>query len=66
MTLVVTFRFRDQSEVQKRMANSMKIDGKGTLILYDKNRGIIENLTLAELSDISIESVPSRAARGAS
>jgi len=66
MTFVVTFRFRGKSEVQKRMASSMKIDGRGTLILYDKNRGITENLTLAELRDLSIESVRSRAARNAS
>ncbi len=66
MTFVVTFRFRGKSEVQKRMASSMKIDGRGTLILYDKNRDITENLTLAELRDLSIESVRSRAARNAS
>ena len=66
MTLVVTFRLRGKSEVQKRVVSSMKIDGKGALILYDKDRGITENLTLAELRDLSIESVRSRAARTAS
>jgi hypothetical protein len=59
----VTFQFRSKNEVHKRMASSMKIDGKGSLILYDKNLGVIENLILAELSDLSIESVRSRAAR---
>ena len=65
MTFVVTFRFRGKSEVQKRVVRSIKIDGKGALILYDKD-GITENLTLAELRDVSIESVRSRAARTAS
>ena len=65
MTLVVTFRFRGKSEVQKRIASSIKIDGKGHLILYDKDRRIIENLTVAGLRDISIESVRSRQATGA-
>ena len=54
------------SEVQKRVVSGMKIDGKGAMILYDKDRGITENLTLAELRDLSIESVRSRAARTAS
>jgi hypothetical protein len=63
MRFVVTFRFHGNIEVHKRMASSMKIDGKGSLILYDKNLGVIENLILAELSDLSIESVRSRAAR---
>jgi hypothetical protein len=66
MTFVVTFRFRDKSEVHKRVVTSIKIDGKGALILYDKDRRITENLTLAELRDVSIESVRSRAARTAS
>jgi hypothetical protein len=66
MTLEVTFRLRGKNEVHKRRASSLKIDGKGALILYDKDRGIIENLTLAELSHLSIESVRSRAARSAS
>jgi hypothetical protein len=66
MMFLVTFRFHGNIEVHKRMASSMKIDGKGSLILYDKNRSIIENLTLGELSDLSVESVRSRAARGAS
>jgi hypothetical protein len=44
----------------------MKIDGEGRLILYDKDRAIIEYLTLAELSDVVIESVRSRAALSAS
>ena len=66
VTFVVTFRFRGKSEVQKRVVRSIKIDGKGTLILYDKDGGITENLTLAELRDLSIESVRSRAARTAS
>jgi hypothetical protein len=66
MTFVVTFRFRGMSEVQKRVVSGMKIDGKGAMILYDKDRGITENLTLAELRDLSIESVRSRAARTAS
>ena len=65
MTFVLTFRFRGKSEVQKRMASSMKVDGKGSLILYDKNRGVIETLTIGELSDLFIGSVRSRAARGA-
>jgi hypothetical protein len=65
MTFVVTFRFRGKSEVQKRVVSSIEIDGKGALILYDKD-GITENLTLAELRDVSIESVRSRAARTAS
>jgi hypothetical protein len=65
MTLVVTFRLRGKNEVHTRRASSMKIDGKGALILYDKDRRIIENLTLAELSHLSIESVRSRAARSA-
>jgi hypothetical protein len=43
----------------------MKIDGKRSLVLYDKDRTIIENSTLADLSDFSIESVRSRAARSA-
>ena len=38
MTLVVTFQFRGTNEVHKRMASCIKIDGKGSLILYDKNR----------------------------
>jgi hypothetical protein len=62
---VVTFRFRGKSEVQKRVVRSIRIDGKGALILDDKD-GITENLTLAELRDVSIESVRSRAARTAS
>jgi hypothetical protein len=49
MTLVVTFRFRSESEVHKRLASSLKIDGQGALILYDKNRGILENLTISEI-----------------
>jgi len=65
MTFVVTFRFRSKSEVHKRMASSTKIDGKGSLILYDKNRGVIETLTIGELSDLFIGSVRCRAARGA-
>lgn len=65
MTLLVTFRFRGKSEVQKRMVSSIKIDGKGHLILYDKDRRIIENLTVAKLRDISIESVRSRHATSA-
>jgi len=44
----------------------MKIDGKGSLVLYDEGRTIIEKLTLADLSDFSIESIRSRAARSAS
>jgi hypothetical protein len=64
MTFVVTFRFRGKSEVQKRVVSGMKIDGNGTLILYDL--GITESLTLAELRDLSIESVRSRAVRTAS
>jgi hypothetical protein len=66
MTLVVTFRLRGKNETHKRRASSMKIDGKGALVLYDKDRSIIENLTLAELSDLFIESVRSQAARNAS
>ena len=66
MTFIVTFRFRGKSAVEKRRASSMKIDGKGSLILYDKDRTIIENLTLADLNDFSIESVRSRTARSAS
>jgi len=66
MTFAVTFRFRGKSEVQKRVVSSMKIDGKGAMILYDKYRGIAENLTLAELTDLSIESVCARATRAAS
>jgi hypothetical protein len=66
MTLVVTFRFRGKSEVQKRVVSGIKIDGKGALILHDKDRGITENLTFAELRDLSIESVRSGAARTAS
>jgi hypothetical protein len=65
MTLVVTFRFRGESEIHKRLASSLKIDGRGALILYDKNRGILENLTIGALSDLSIEPVRSRAARSA-
>src|SRR5262249_33658741 len=38
-------------------ASSVKLDGKGRLILYDKNRAITESLALAELSDVSIEPV---------
>ena len=64
MTFVVTFRFRGKSEVQKRVVSGMKIDGNGTLILYDL--GITESLTLAELRDLSIDSIRSRAARAAS
>jgi hypothetical protein len=66
MTFVVTFRLRGESEVQKRQASSMKIDGKGSLILYDKDRGVVENLTLAELDDLSIESARGQATRGSS
>jgi hypothetical protein len=66
MTLAVTFQFRGKNEVQKRVVSSMKIDGKGALILYDKYRGITENLTLAELKDFSIESEFTRAVRTAS
>jgi hypothetical protein len=47
------------------VVRSIKIDGKGALILYDKG-GITENLTLADLGDVSIEFVRSRAARTAS
>ena len=65
MTFIVTLRFQAKREIHERSAASMKIDGKGNLILYDKGRRIIENLTLAELSDLSIEHVHSRAARGA-
>jgi hypothetical protein len=54
------------SEVQKRVVSGMKIDGKGAMILYGQYRGITENLTLAELRDVSIESVGSRAVRTAS
>src|SRR5258708_21087094 len=64
VTFVVTFRFRGKSEVQKRVVRSIKIDGKGALILYDKDRGITENLTLAELRDLSIESVRTRSKSG--
>lgn len=66
MTFSVIFRFRGKSEVQRRKANSMKFDGKGALILYDKDRAILASLTLAELSELSIESVRSRAARNVS
>jgi hypothetical protein len=66
MTFVVTFRFRGKGEVQKRVVSGLKIDGKGALILYDKDLGITESLTLAELRDLSIESVRSRAVRTAS
>jgi hypothetical protein len=66
MTLVVTFRLHGKNETQKRRASSIKIDGKGALILYDKDRNIVENLTIAELSDLFIESVRSRAARNSS
>ena len=66
MTFAVTFRFRGKSEVQKRVVSGMKIDGKGAMILYGQYRGITENLTLAELRDVSIESVGSRAIRTAS
>jgi predicted ribosome quality control (RQC) complex YloA/Tae2 family protein len=66
MTFVVTFQFRGKREVHKRLASSLKIDGQGALILYDKNRGILENLTISELSDLSIEPVRSRAARSGS
>ena len=66
MPLTVTFRLRGKNEVQKRVVSSMKIDGKGALILYDKYRGITENLTLAELRDLSIESELRRAVRTAS
>jgi hypothetical protein len=38
----------------------MRIDGKGNLILYDKERRILENLTLAELSGLFIESFDRR------
>lgn len=61
MTFVVTFRFRGKTEVQEfRLASSLKLDGKGALILYDKNRGIMENLMLSELSDFSIEASAAR------
>jgi len=66
VTLVVTFRFRGKSEVQKRVVSSITIDGRGHLILYDKDRCIIENLKGAELTDVSIESVRNQAARTAS
>jgi hypothetical protein len=56
------FAVRSESEVHKRLASSLKIDGQGALILYDKNRGILENVTISELSDLSIEPVRSRAA----
>jgi hypothetical protein len=39
------------------MASSVNIDGKGRLIRYDNNRAIREHLALAELSDVSIDSV---------
>ena len=61
MTLVVTYRFRGKSAVQKRIVSSIKIDGKGHLILYDKDRRIMENLTVAQLRDISIEFLRSQA-----
>ena len=64
--IVVTFRFRGKSEIQKHMVSGIKIDGKGHLILYDNDRRIIENLTVAELRDISIESVRSLVSRTAS
>jgi len=60
MNLVVTFRFDGMSEVQKCMVSSIKIDGKGHLILYGKDRRMIEKLTVAELRDIGIESVRSQ------
>jgi hypothetical protein len=64
MTFVVTFRFRGKTEVQeRRLASSLKIDGKGALILYDKNRGIMDNLMLGELSDFSIEAYAARQPR---
>lgn len=66
MTFLVTFRLRGKSEVQRRKANSMKFDGKGALILYDKDRALLASLTLAELSELSIESLRSRAARNVS
>ena len=66
MAFIVTFRFRGKSEYRKCRASSMKIDGKGSLVLYDEGRTIIEKLTLADLSDFSIESIRSRAARSAS
>jgi hypothetical protein len=53
------------SEFQKRVVSRMKTDGKA-LVLYYKDRGITENLTLAELRDLSIDSVRSRATRAAS
>ncbi len=66
MTLAVTFQFRGKSEVHKRVVSSMKIDGEGSLILYDKHRDIIDNLTIAELRDLSIESEFTQAVRTAS
>jgi hypothetical protein len=65
MTFVVTFQLRGKNEVHKRRVSSMKIDGKGALILYDKDRSIIENLTLAEVTQLSIEAERGRAARNA-
>jgi hypothetical protein len=66
MTFVVTFQLRGKNEVQKRVVSNMKIDGKGALILYDQYRGITENLTLAELRDLTIESEFTREVRTAS
>jgi hypothetical protein len=66
MTLSVTFQFRGRSEIHKRLVSSMKIDGEGSLILYDKDRRISENLTIAELKDLSIESEFTQAVRTAS
>jgi hypothetical protein len=65
MTFVVAFRFRGQREIHKGLASSLKIDGKGCLVLYDQYRSVTDHLALDDLRDLSIKSVRDRAARSA-
>jgi len=58
--IIVTFRLQSQSEVHERMASSIKIDGKGQLILYDKDHDALEYLTPTQMTGLSIEAVRTR------
>lgn len=55
MNLVVTFRLSTDGQMRVKGASRIKLDGRGSLMLYDPENGAAETIDLRSVQSLSIQ-----------
>ena len=57
LNLFVTFKLSSDSQTRVKGASRIKLDGRGSLMLYDTENGMAETIDLRKLQSFSIQPV---------